>query len=101
MPLACPEKPQAPPEEAPAFSGERAAPTASPARGGRPVRAVLAVLGVFFVALGALGVFLPVLPTAPFLLLAAWCFARSSDLLHNWLNTNRLFGQNQRRYRAG
>lgn len=101
MPTACPEKPPARPEEAPASPGTRAAPPDSPARGGRPVRAFLAALGVFFVALGALGVLLPVLPTTPFLLLAAWCFARSSDRLHDWLHTNRLFGQYLRRYRSG
>ena len=33
---------------------------------------------VFFVALGAVGAALPLLPTVPFLLLAAFCFARSN-----------------------
>lgn len=67
----------------------------------RPARALLAALGVFFVALGALGAVLPVLPTTPFLLLAAWCFARSSDRLYRWLHENRLFGEHLRRYRGG
>src|SRR3546814_3751574 len=42
--------------------------------------------------LGALGAFLPLLPTVPFVILAAFCFARSSPRLEAWLVTHPQFG---------
>lgn len=48
--------------------------------------------GILLVGLAAVGVVLPLLPTTPLLLLAAWCFARSSDKCHRWLMEHRLFG---------
>ncbi|SPJ27021.1 YbaN family protein [Falsiruegeria mediterranea] len=50
------------------------------------------VLGVLCVALAMIGVILPLLPTVPFLLLAAFCFARSSERLHDWLLSHQVFG---------
>ncbi|MBA3032985.1 MAG: YbaN family protein [Gammaproteobacteria bacterium] len=56
------------------------------------VRAIFLVLGSLALLLGVLGIFLPVLPTTPFVLLAAACFARGSEHLHNWLLAHRIAG---------
>lgn len=49
------------------------------------LRGVWVVLGLLSLALGVVGIVTPLLPTVPFLLLAAFCFARSSQRLHDWL----------------
>ena len=62
---------------------------------------VLIFTGTVFVALGVLGIFLPLLPTTVFLLLAAFCFSRSSERFHNWLVDNRLTGAYIKNYQSG
>jgi len=64
-------------------------------------RRLLILIGTLCVALGIVGVFLPVLPTTPFLLLAAVCYARSSERFYHWLMTNRWCGEYVRNYREG
>jgi len=67
----------------------------------RLTRPLLIVAGIVCVGLGIVGLFLPILPTTPFLLLAAVCFARSSQRCYRWLTTNRWFGAYIRNYRDG
>ena len=55
-------------------------------------RSIYKPLGFTFLALGAAGIMLPVLPTTPFVLLAAWFFARSSEKWHQRLLASDLFG---------
>ncbi len=60
---------------------------------------LLVVFGTVFVALGVVGVLLPIVPTTPFLLLAAFCYAHSSERFYLWLLTNRFFGNYIRDWR--
>ena len=50
------------------------------------------VLGFLFIALAILGIFLPLLPTTPFIIVAAMFFSQSSERLHQWLLSNKIFG---------
>jgi uncharacterized membrane protein YbaN (DUF454 family) len=64
-------------------------------------RTVVLIIGTVFLIIGILGVFIPVLPTTPFLLLAAYLYARSSKELYHWITTNRWFGEYVKNYRDG
>jgi uncharacterized membrane protein YbaN (DUF454 family) len=64
-------------------------------------RWMLIAAGMICVGLGALGIVLPGLPTTPFLLLAAYCFARSSEHFHSWLLNHRWFGSYVRNFEEG
>lgn len=66
---------------------------------GRIRRGAYLAAGTLCVALAAIGIILPMLPTTPLLLLAAACYARSSDRFYNWLIHHRIFGQFIRNYR--
>ena len=59
------------------------------------------ILGCIGLGLGAVGAVVPMLPAFPFLLLAAFCFARSSEKLHNWFVNTKLYKDNLESYLAG
>ncbi|MGI6408695.1 MAG: YbaN family protein [Thiopseudomonas sp.] len=75
----------------------------------RPVRLVenrllrwtLFGLGWLSASLGVLGIFLPLLPTTPFMLLAAGCFARSSERFYCWITSHPKYGPMIADYLAG
>ncbi|MBY6187136.1 YbaN family protein [Marinobacter hydrocarbonoclasticus] len=63
-----------------------------------PLKYLLMAVGCLAVAAATLGVFLPLIPTVPFLLLATFCFSRSSARMQVWLFNNRLLGPYLRNY---
>ena len=64
-------------------------------------KALWLILGLAALGLGAVGAVLPVLPSFPFLLLAAFCFARSSDKMHAWFTGTALYKNNLESYVRG
>lgn len=59
------------------------------------------VLGCVGLAVGAVGAVVPMLPAFPFLLLAAVCFAKSSEKLHKWFVGTKLYKKNLESYVKG
>ena len=59
------------------------------------------VLGFVGLGLGAVGAVVPMLPTFPFLMLAAFGFAKSSERLHNWFINTKLYKNNLESYVQG
>jgi uncharacterized membrane protein YbaN (DUF454 family) len=78
--------------------GAQPAPVATRRAGA--LRFAYLLAGFAFLALGIIGAFLPLLPTTIFIILAAGCFARSSERLENWLLNHRRFGPTIRAWRA-
>ena len=64
-------------------------------------RFLLFALGSLSVGLGVIGIFIPLMPTTVFLLLAAACYARSSDRFYQRLIANRWLGSYIRNSREG
>lgn len=64
------------------------------------MRALWALAGWASFGLGLIGVVVPLLPTVPFMILAAFCFARGSDRFHDWLVNDPRFGPAIQDWRA-
>lgn len=62
---------------------------------------VYIILGCIGLGIGAVGSVVPLLPSFPFLLLAAFCFAKSSERLHNWFMNTKLYKNNLESYVQG
>lgn len=49
------------------------------------------LLGFISLFLGTIGIVLPILPTVPFYMATVYCFAKSSETLHNWFMHTKLY----------
>jgi hypothetical protein len=56
-----------------------------------PIKIVWIILGFICLGLGTVGVVLPILPTVPFYMATLFCFAKSSQKLHDWFLGTRLY----------
>ena len=57
-------------------------------------RGIYLTVGWICFGLGSIGVFLPILPTVPFYLVTVFCFAKSSQKLHDWFVSTDLYKKN-------
>ena len=64
-------------------------------------KVLLVALGCVGIVLGAIGAVVPLLPAFPFLMLAAFCFAKSSERLHAWFTGTKLYKKNLESYVSG
>ena len=66
-----------------------------------PARVIYGAVGWCAVALAVAGVLVPGLPTTVFVLIASWCFSRSSPRFERWLRENRWLGPSLQRLASG
>ena len=67
----------------------------------KPKRVLYVALGLFGLAMGAVGAVIPLLPAFPFLMLAAFSFARSDERLHIWFTNTKLYKNNLESFLQG
>jgi uncharacterized membrane protein YbaN (DUF454 family) len=54
-------------------------------------RIIFTVIGCVSLGIGCVGTVLPIIPTVPFFLLTVFCFANSSEKLHNWFVNTKMY----------
>ena len=59
------------------------------------------ICGFISMVVGLIGIPVPGLPTTPLMILAAACFAKSSQRFYDWIIHNKLFGHHVKNYREG
>jgi uncharacterized protein len=59
----------------------------------KTLRILFIIAGSISLLLGIIGAFLPLLPTTPFVLLSAYCYAKSSARLYELLLKHKIFGR--------
>ena len=64
-------------------------------------RIIWFMLGFTVMCIGLVGIVVPGLPTTPLLILAAACFAKSSQKFYDWIINNKMFGHHVKNYREG
>ena len=64
-------------------------------------RIIYILLGCIGLVLGAIGAALPLIPSFPFLMMAAFCFARSSEKLDRWFKNTKLYENNLKDFVSG
>ena len=68
---------------------------------GKMMSGIYIVVGTIALVIGAIGLFLPVIPTTPLVILAAACYYRGSERLHNWILSSRWIGDTVKNYQEG
>lgn len=69
--------------------------------GKKILKIILLIAGFISLGLGMIGIVIPVLPTTPFLLLAVYCFSKSSKKMLRWILNIPILGKYIRDYRDG
>tara|TARA_B100000902_G_scaffold67196_1_gene73451 strand:+ start:10504 stop:10971 length:468 start_codon:yes stop_codon:yes gene_type:complete len=58
-------------------------------------------IGFMIMCVGLVGIVIPGLPTTPLMILAAACYAKSSQKFYDWIINNKMFGHHVKNYREG